>query len=173
MKKKEPPAQFDLGLGGIFKGLGNFIQVLSDLTESGEEEIVGEREFQGKGKLKGLKGVYGFSVRVGAGGLPRVESFGNIRKTERGTVVEEVREPIVDLFDEDSTIQVIAELPGVTSESIELDAQGDILTINAEGEDRKYSKEVLLPTTVDPNSLEKNYRNGILEIRLKKVSSDQ
>lgn len=173
MTRRKPPVELNFGLGNIFKGLGNLIDVISDLAESGKEEIVSEREFEGKGRLKGLKGVYGFSVRLGAGGLPRVETFGNIRQTDRGAVVEEVREPIVDLFDEDGTILIIAELPGITSENVKLDLQGDILTINAEGDDRKYSKEVLLPSSVDPVSLEKTYRNGILEVRAKKVSSVQ
>jgi HSP20 family protein len=170
--RREPPVEVDLGLGGIAKGLGNFVRILSELAQTTGGEIVREREFEGRGSLKGVKGVYGFSVRVADGGPPQVQTFGNIKQTEKGATVEEVREPMVDVFQENDTIQIIAELPGVAADSINLDLQGDVLTICAEEGDRKYSKELLLPAKVDPASLEKTYRNGILEITARKASAE-
>jgi HSP20 family protein len=66
---------------------------------------------------------------------------------------------------------VIAELPGVEEDDIDLEIKGDILSLKAEGEDRKYSKEVLLPSEVKAESMETQYKSGILEIKLaKKIS---
>ncbi|MBI4530714.1 MAG: Hsp20/alpha crystallin family protein [Candidatus Latescibacteria bacterium] len=156
------------GLGGLFKGIGNVIDLLSELAEKGEE-IRQMKEFTGTGALKDLKGIYGFSVKVGLGGEPTVQSFGNIRETEKGPVVEEVREPLVDLFDEEKTLQIVAEMPGVEEKDVIVEIKDDILTITAETGKKKYSKEVLLPVKVRPTSLSKSYRNGILEITLQKA----
>ena len=105
---------------------------------------------------------------MGLGGKPVIEQFGNIKATERGAVVDEVREPIVDIFDEEEKLVVIAELPGVEERDIHLEVMGDILNLSAEASDRKYSKEILLPSLVDAGSMESSHKNGILEIKLRK-----
>jgi len=63
----------------------------------------------------------------------------------------------------------VAELPGVSEDSISLDLKGDILTLEAGDEKRKYSKEILLSAKVAFESREKNFKNGVLEIKFKKV----
>jgi HSP20 family protein len=169
-KKKETKEEvtFDLGFGGLFKGLGDFIDLLGEMVETGQEEVTRSGEFRVKGLGDKGRGVYGFSVRTGVGGIPRVERFGNIRTTEEGPVVAEVREPLVDLFDEEQEIVVVAELPGVAEEEIHIEVQDDILSLETSGE-RKYAKEILLPEAVDATTLRKTYRNGILELGLKKA----
>jgi HSP20 family protein len=171
-KKKEEESQakvsFDLGFGGLFKGLGNFLDLLSEMVEKGEEIQSRTGEFKVEGLGKEGRGVYGFSIRTGIGGMPQVERFGNIRATDEGPIVAEVREPLVDVFDEDEEIVITAELPGVGEEEIHVQVQDDILSLETSGE-RKYAKEVLLPAPVDAATLQQSYKNGILEIRLRKV----
>jgi HSP20 family protein len=161
-------ATLDLGFGGLFKGLGEFIDLLAEMVETEESEVTRTGEFKVKGLGDKARGVYGFSVRTGIGGIPRVERFGNIRATEEGPVVAEVREPLVDVFDEGQEIVVVAELPGVAEEEIHIEVQDDILSLETSGE-RKYAKEVLLPGRVDAATQQKAYKNGILELRLKKA----
>jgi HSP20 family protein len=102
------------------------------------------------------------------GGKPIVESFGNVKKTPEGPKVEEEREPITDVFDEDEEIRIYAEMPGVNQEDIKLDLKEDILDISAQTGDRKYHKEILLPSKVQADTLASSYNNGILEIKVKK-----
>lgn len=173
--KRRRPAQpginIDLGFGGLFKNLGDLIDLVSDLADSapGEgAETTRSGEFEVKGLGEQARGVYGFSIRTGAGGAPRVERFGNIRKTDEGPVVADVREPLVDLFDEGDEILVVAELPGVSAAQIAVTLQDDILSIETSGE-RRYAKEILLPGAVAAASLSQSYTNGILELRLKKA----
>ena len=155
------------GLGGIFGGIGKLIDSVSKMAEEGKS-VISE-----KGEIKGLgdkaKGVYGFTIRTLAGGEPKVEPFGNIKKTPKGPVVEEVREPIIDVFDEKDHILIVAELPGVEESDVKIDVKGDILTLSAERGEKKYSKEILLPSKVDEKSLNLSYKNGILEIKLKRI----
>lgn len=156
----------DIGLGGLFKGIGSLLDLVSKIAEEGEAQTSRSGEIEALGGK--LKGVYGFSVRTGLGGKPVIEHFGNIQETETGAVVAETREPLVDVLDEGGRLVVIAELPGVEEKDIHLKVEGDILEIVASSKDRKYQKEVLLPSAVDPESLESSYRNGVLEIRLAK-----
>jgi len=171
MAKKEESnnIEIDFGMGkirfgGMFKGIGNLIDLVSKLSEEGIEK---------KGEIKGLpkevRGVYGFSLRTLAG-KPVIETFGNIRETAKGPVVEEVREPMVDIFDEEDHILVVVELPGVSEDKIKIELARDILNLTATDKNRKYAKEILLPSKIKPNSLKTSYKNGILEITLEKDS---
>ncbi|MBI3976770.1 MAG: Hsp20/alpha crystallin family protein [Chloroflexi bacterium] len=160
----------DLGFGDLFKGLGNFLDLIGELSKEGKQETSGTGEVQGPG---GTKGVYGFSIKMGVGGAPTVEHFGNVRATERGPEISEVREPLVDVFDEGDHILVVAELPGVAESGITVEARDDIVTLSAEGRSRKYAKEILLPAPVDPASIRQSYQNGVLEVRLGKAKPAQ
>ena len=59
-------------------------------------------------------------------------------------------------------------MPGVKEADIKLDLKEDILDISAQTGDRKYHKEILLPSKVQTNTLVSSYANGILEIKVKK-----
>ena len=166
-KKKEEETGFNFGIGGLFKGIEKLVDLAADLKEAGGE-IKKEGEIDLSHLKKGMKGVFGFSVKTMEGGRPVVEPFGNIRKTPKGPKVEEEREPITDVFNEKDEVVVIAEMPGISEEGISLELKGDILEIKAVGKDRKYHKEVLLPAKAKPETLESSYKNGILEIKIKK-----
>ncbi len=157
-EKRKKGEEFEFGFGSLFKGIGNLFDLVSQMTEEGKEEYTRTGEIRGLGDK--AKGVYGFSVKMGLGGKPVIEQFGNIKATERGAVVAEVREPLVDVFDEGDTLVVIAELPGVEEGDIHLEVKDDILDLSAEAEDRKYRKEVLLPSSVDAESMESSYKMG-------------
>lgn len=154
-------------MGGLFKGIGGLLDLVSKMAEEGKEEYVRSGEVQDLGGK--LKGVYGFSIRTGLEGKPIIEQFGNIRATEAGTEVTETREPLLDVLDEGDRLVVVAELPGVDERDIQVTVQGDILELAAATSNRKYHREVLLPSAVDPTSLERSYRNGVLELRLAKA----
>jgi HSP20 family protein len=156
-----------LGLGGIFSGIEKLIDLAAELKEKGGE-VHKEGEIDLSHLNKGMKGVFGFSIKTAVGGKPVVESFGNIRKTPQGPKVETEREPITDVFDEKGEIVVMAEMPGISEEGISLDLKGDILEIKAINSNRSYYKEVLLPSKVRPDTLTSNYRNGVLEVRIQK-----
>lgn len=161
-------AEIDIGFGPLFKGLGDFVGVLGNLIEAGEQQINRTGEFKVKGLGDKAHGVYGVSVRVGLGGEPHVERFGNIRATKEGPEVVDVREPLIDVFDEDEEIVVAAELPGVREDAINIEVRGDVLALSSSGE-RRYAKEVLLPSAVDAASMRRSFKNGLLELRLKKT----
>lgn len=169
--KRDPRIEINVGLGGLFKNLGDLVSSIADAVEQAGREgsattQSGELKVGPDGKLQG---VYGFSIRTGIGGVPTVERFGNIKPTERGPEVAESREPLVDIFDEGDELHVVAEVPGVEERDVTVEVHGDILAIETTGA-RRYAKELLLPAAGSPVGLRTTYRNGILEIRIKKAT---
>jgi HSP20 family protein len=67
-----------------------------------------------------------------------------------------------------SEVKVIAELPGVEKEEIKLHGANNNLTISVDTPERKYHKELELPTKVDTKKMKTSYKNGVLEITLEK-----
>jgi HSP20 family protein len=169
-KRKNATDVGDVGLGGMFKSLGGFLELLSNLAEQEGGEFT--RSGEAGDEKKGVKAVYGFSVRVGGGGKPTIERFGNVNVQEggRGPVVEEVREPLVDEFDEGRHLLVVAELPGVDAMDIRFEVKEDVLTLSAKHGDRKYHKELLLSTAVHAEGATSSFRNGIFELKLPKAT---
>jgi HSP20 family protein len=165
MTKKKRGGE-EAGFGGVFKGLANLIEKLGDLAEKGER-LKKSGEFQ----QRDVKGVYGFSVKVGLGEKGdkevKVEPFGNVRKDERSgeTVVQEIREPVVDVFEEKDHTLVVAEMPGISAKDVRLEVKDDLLTIYAEKRDKKYRKEILLPRSYPKDKMKISCNNGILEIK--------
>jgi len=159
--------KLSLGLGGLLDGIGNLVDMAAKLKEAGGE-INKEGEIDFSHLKKGMKGVFGVSVKTAVGGKPIVESFGNVKRTPKGPTVEEEREPITDVFDEEGEIRIYAEMPGVNESDIKLDLKEDILDISAQSGDRKYHKEILLPTKVKAETMSSSYNNGILEVKVKK-----
>jgi len=164
-KKKD--ADFDLfGLGGLFKGIEKLVDLAGKLEEKGGISKEGELNFDHL--KKGMKGVYGFTINTAVGGKPTVETFGNIKKTPQGPKVDEEREPITDIFNEENEIVVIAEMPGIDEENITINLKEDMLEISAIGKSRTYRKEMLLPAKLLKENLRHKFTNGILEIRITK-----
>jgi HSP20 family protein len=166
-KEKKNEADFELfGLGGLFKGIEKLVDLAGKLEDQGEIKKEGEINFDHI--KKGMKGVYGFTINTAVGGTPKVETFGNIKKTPEGPKVDEEREPITDIFDEKDEIVVIAEMPGIEETDLKIDLKEDILEISAVSKSRTYHKELLLPVKVTISNLSHKFTNGILEIRIKK-----
>jgi HSP20 family protein len=167
-KRSSKTGPVDVGLGGMFKSLGGFLELLSDLAEKGEGEF--NKSGQVGDDKKGVKAVYGFSVRVGGSGKPLIENFGNVKSDRDGSpVVEEAREPMVDVFDESDHVLIVAELPGVAEKEIHHEVKGDVLHLSAAHGDRKYQKEVLLPAAVNEKGATSSYRHGVFELKLTKT----
>jgi len=156
-----------VGLGGLLNSLGGFLDLVSNFAEK-QQEI--QRSGEVSSEDKNVKAVYGFSVKVGGGGKPTIEPFGNvIKKGSQGPVVDEEREPMVDVFDEEGHVMVVVELPGVGENDIKFVVDGTNLSLSAGRGDRKYSKEIRLPAACTGEGAAAACRNGVFELKLTKV----
>lgn len=77
-------------------------------------------------------------------------------------------EPLMDVFEEEDHIVFVMELRGIQEEDIQIQTSGDHLKFMYNSPARKYSEDILLPSVVDPDTIERRYHNGILEVKLQK-----
>ncbi|AEH36272.1 Hsp20/alpha crystallin family protein [Halopiger xanaduensis] len=70
----------------------------------------------------------------------------------------------VDIHETDDEIRVVADLPGVEKDNIELECDGKTLTISAGSDHRQYDERVSLPTRVNEHTASATYNNGVLEV---------
>jgi HSP20 family protein len=167
-KQSPRPDSTSVNAGGILSGLAGLLDKLNDLAETGAE-LRQSSEVRGAGGK--VQGIYGFTVKVGLGDqAARVESFGNIRADKKTgqPVVEEIREPVVDVFEEKDHLLIVAEMPGISAGDVKLEIKDDVLTITANRGDKKYRKEVLLPCAYARDKMDLSCHNGVLEIRCRR-----
>lgn len=90
----------------------------------------------------------------------------------------------VDITETDDTITIVADLPGIEKNQIDVDVTTTTLQVHArderevteEGKDyvrqerqsRNYQRSIRLPAPVDPSSADATYRDGVLTIDLEK-----
>ena len=147
-------------------------------SERAPKDLVRERTLPDGTKVKEWGPfVYGYSIKMGPEGRPKVREFGNIKPGTRmgrpQVNIREQREPLVDVFETDGEVKVIAELPGVEKKDIKLHATEENLTISVDIPERKYYKEVELPSNVDPKQADSAYKNGVLEVTLKQRKEEK
>ena len=154
-------------LGGLFDGLGGIIEKLGELAEAGEE-LSRSGEFQdASGKIRG---VYGINVKtaLGEGGQTelKVEPFGNVRRGSADRPEgEDIREPLIDIHEEDDHVLVLVELPGVAKENVNLKVGDGQLKLSAKRGKTTYRKEVDLPESCSADKMKWECSNGILQVR--------
>ncbi|AKB16934.1 MULTISPECIES: archaeal heat shock protein Hsp20 [unclassified Methanosarcina] len=119
--------------------------------------------------------VYGFSVTQRQGEEPEIREFGNIPMFEQAETGEkrylDIRKPFIDVLETGATVHVIAEIPGIEKENIQLNATDLILDIETLDGNPKYSERVELPVKVDPQSAKATYKNGVLEVTFNRLES--
>lgn len=164
---------------GVTRRTGGLVGLINDLVRLAEKSGTLQKEFD----LEGKKGIIDFRIRSGPLKRSAVTRRGiYTKKPLRGEVERhsesfkpktvkaiEEREPIVDIFEEEDKITVMAELPGVVEKDIDWNVEGDTLTIKTNTLGKKYYKEIVLPAPAEKKGAESTYRNGILEVKLIKT----
>ncbi|MCJ7478633.1 MAG: Hsp20/alpha crystallin family protein [Candidatus Nanohaloarchaeota archaeon QJJ-7] len=127
--------------------------------------------------------------------MDRKDPFEQMRRTmeqvfrslqDLETELPETRTSVVpvDIKESDGQITVTADLPGLESDRIQVEASEDSVEIHAEHEEemeeeqkdfyrrernsRTFHRAVSLPAPVDPETAEAEYENGVLTVDLEK-----
>jgi len=91
--------------------------------------------------------------------------------------------PALDVYQDKDQFTVVAELPGLKKEDIELSLHDGVLTFSGERKQEKkgeegyrnerffgrFQRSVTLPTNVDGNKVKATYQDGILKVVLPKA----
>lgn len=166
-RKRDP---FDEMFG--FSSLFDF----SDIDKEFERMRKLAEEMMSKQRKRSSKDpfVYGFSIRQGPDGKPKIDEFGNAKDYfYKDSESEETSEwtPLTDVQDTGEKIMVTVDIPGVEKDDINLNVKDDVLIVSVEGK-RRYKKNIKLPSRVDPKEANATYNNGVLEVELEKITED-
>jgi HSP20 family protein len=162
--------EFDRMMREMEKEMANIIREMEgDMPKEMSREI---RNPDGSVRREYGPFVYGYSVKIGPDGKPIIREFGNMKpgldSEETPMSLQNRREPLVDVIEDDLSVKVVAELPGVEKDDIKLFATVRGLTINVDNIDRRYFKELEFESEIDRGSAKSSYRNGVLEITFQK-----
>jgi len=102
-----------------------------------------------------------------------------LRSVPRGTF------PAINIYEQDEKVVLMAEIPGVKPEELDLTVLGDSVTLKGQrvqgdlpNGERFYRRErpmgtfvrtVTLPDEIDPDSVQAHYRNGVLTVHMDKA----
>lgn len=101
-------------------------------------------------------------------------------QTRPGTVFS----PLVDIFETDKEITLLADLPGVIPENLTVDLRDNVLTLNGEVvpfqnsdekdllieyETGKYFRQFTLSDVIDQKRIDAQLKDGVLRLTLPKV----
>jgi len=70
----------------------------------------------------------------------------------------------LDIHEHDDEVRVVADIPGISKNDIDLQCDGETLHLDATTSDRQYSERISLPGRVDEHSADATYNNGVLEV---------
>jgi HSP20 family molecular chaperone IbpA len=105
----------------------------------------------------------GFTIVIRGGGPFLPGQFGPA--PENGGSLE----PLIEVHEGDGDeVLVLAELPGVSEDQVRLDLVEGTLRIAASDGDRSFMGRAEIPP-VDPDSLRASCRNGVLEVRFRRI----
>ena len=114
MVKRKSPFDMFGDFDGIFEEM---LREMEDMEEQGERT---------SGPV-----FYGFSMSQRPGEEPEVREFGNVHAGKGQFEIGE-RKPLIDVFENEKTVQVVAEMPGIEKEDVELSIEGRDLDIHAQ-----------------------------------------
>ncbi len=149
--------------------LADFKAALSQFKSAYEEGDTSKIPFAGAGRTGGL----GFSTvsRPSAGKVSKPWVF--TTKPQFKRLEKSFKEPMVDVFDEASEVQIIIDLGNFKRGEVDIDIKPDKYIIFAKKGDREFKEEIVLPPGVDAENTEEYFRNGILQIILPKKRGEK
>ena len=101
--------------------------------------------------------------------IPTHTSFRPSKSFAKRCLVEQ--KPLIDIFQENNTITIVAEIVGFNKDSLKINVKDQKITLSAKSKDRRYYKSLNLPTVVIPNAMHTKFKNGVLEIKLRKAET--
>ena len=171
------------GFPDIFRGFDEMRREMErgfeNIHAQAPKDLVKEYQTPGGGKVREYGPfIYGYSMTVGPDGKPKVREFGNVKSpfssSKQGSfftrpLISSEREPLADITTTDKEVKVAVEMPGVKKENIKVNLYDNSLEVTTTGtEERKYHEVIDLPLETDIETATSTYKNGILEIVLKK-----
>lgn len=113
------------------------------------------------------------------------EAFSGLPFPEQGNVITSTWFAPTDVSEDQNTLRITMELPGVDPNDVRLSLENNILTIRGEKKQQSeennervhrfertygmFERTFALPNTVDPEKIEAGYENGVLTVMIPKA----
>ncbi len=76
------------------------------------------------------------------------------------------------MFQDKTWVTVVAQITGFNQDTFKISVKEQKLTLSAKAKDRRYYKSLNLPKVVIPKVAQSTFKNGVLEIKLKKAAKE-
>jgi HSP20 family protein len=102
-----------------------------------------------------------------------------VRSVPRGTF------PAINIYEQDDGVVLMAEVPGIKPEQLDLTVLGDAVTLKGQRQEKdlpdgerfyrrerpigSFARTVTLPEAVNPDSVKAEYRDGVLKVHMEKA----
>jgi HSP20 family protein len=113
------------------------------------------------------------------------EAFAGLPFSEQGNVITSTWFAPTDVSEDENSLRITMELPGVDPDDVRLSLENNILTIRGEKKQQAeennervhrfertygmFERTFALPNTVDPEKIEARYENGVLNVTIAKA----
>src|ERR687897_1114833 len=113
------------------------------------------------------------------------EAFAGLPFGEQGSVITSTWFAPTDVSEDENSLRITMELPGVNPEDVRLSLENNVLTIRGEKKQQAeennerihrfertygmFERTFVLPNTVDPDKIEARYDNGVLFVGIPKA----
>ncbi|MFZ3166299.1 MAG: Hsp20/alpha crystallin family protein [Candidatus Methanoperedens sp.] len=170
-KLKEEMGLKDLKVPGFADDLWNFLKLLEEMENKKEKA---RTVF---GKLEGpfdSKAAYGYTVKIGIEGNdfpfnrgfhPRARPQSHVRSIRSENVAEK---PMIDVFVEGDGISIVAQMPSVKEEDIDLKIIHNVLRITARTPQGEIKRDISVSDESDIKDA--SFNNGILTVKLATIN---
>jgi HSP20 family molecular chaperone IbpA len=101
--------------------------------------------------------------------MPSHQSFRSPKRYAKRNILED--KPLIDIFQENGYITIVAEIVGFNRETLKINVKDQKITLSAKSKERRYYKSLNLPTVVIPDATHTKFKNGVLEVKLKKAQT--
>ncbi|MFA4936621.1 MAG: hypothetical protein WC568_12385 [Candidatus Methanoperedens sp.] len=156
-------------VSGFKDDLWNFLKLLEDMENKNEKMRTVYRELEGPFDSKA---VYGYTVKIGIerndfplkkGFHPRARPQAHVR-----SIISEnaAAKSAIDVFDEGEIISVVAQMPCLKEEDIDIKIIDNILTITARTPEGEITRGISVSDGSDIK--EASFKNGMLIVKLAK-----
>lgn len=116
--------------------------------------------------------------------MMRIDPFRELDRLSQELLRGTLARPValtMDAWKDDETFVIEFDIPGVDSDSIDLDIERNVLTVTAERQSRtqedveviaeeratgKFRRQVMLSDNLDPDAAQAQYINGVLTVRI-------
>jgi HSP20 family protein len=121
----------------------------------------------------GITFIYGDEIYIDSNRNPNFQEFRNYPRelSDEKQPIQEKTEPLIDIIKRNKDISITVEIPNVEKKDIDLRTTENNLEIKVDKPDQQFHRNVVLPCKVKPKTTKATYKNGVLDVIIKRKNN--